>query len=481
MIDIRADSIIYQSQIYYRDLVNSLVRKKGLGKALDSQWEKADLIGNYLESLNYIDRLTEDTDITNVNFILECLIKLCELNQYPVGSPIVASPTPAVLVGIQGPAGAKGNPGAAGTTGLATDFSVISTSISTIIDSFDISDAYAARWDYWVKEAGGAQRVSSILGHWLADGSYDLADQGADDLDGDTSGIEFDISITGTTVQLIATITSGTWNIIGTRYFIPNNGNGSGPISDVLPDGTVFIGNNLNVATSRTISGAFTITNLGVASLTPGIIVNADINTSAAIATTKLAALTPNIIPITNGSGFLTSSALSPTTLGYVDIGSSLTGLLNTKLTDPTTTVGDLIIRNGANTIDRLSIGSAGQVLTVSGGVPTWQDPAGTLNTVVVDIGDWDMDTTSFVTITHGIADYKKIRSITVVIRDDSDTDYRPLLINSFLTGANNGGSINQISSTTINISRINSGFYDDPAYNSTGYNRGWITIMYSN
>jgi hypothetical protein len=41
-------------------------------------------------------------------------------------------------------------------------------------------------------------------------------------------------------------------------------------------------------------------------------------------------------------------------------------------LTDPTTTTGDLIYRASGGTLSRLEIGSAGQVLTVAGGLPSW-------------------------------------------------------------------------------------------------------------
>lgn len=41
------------------------------------------------------------------------------------------------------------------------------------------------------------------------------------------------------------------------------------------------------------------------------------------------------------------------------------------------TTTGDTIYASGASTPARLGIGSTGQVLTVSGGVPTWAAPAG--------------------------------------------------------------------------------------------------------
>lgn len=49
-----------------------------------------------------------------------------------------------------------------------------------------------------------------------------------------------------------------------------------------------------------------------------------------------------------------------------------------TKNLNPETTLGDIAYRSStANVKTRLGIGSTGQVLTVSGGVPTWATPAG--------------------------------------------------------------------------------------------------------
>jgi|DEB3_MinimDraft_2_1074329.scaffolds.fasta_scaffold00056_11 hypothetical protein len=48
------------------------------------------------------------------------------------------------------------------------------------------------------------------------------------------------------------------------------------------------------------------------------------------------------------------------------------------KALNPETTLGDIAYRSStANTNTRLAIGTTGQVLTVSGGVPTWASPAG--------------------------------------------------------------------------------------------------------
>ena len=49
-----------------------------------------------------------------------------------------------------------------------------------------------------------------------------------------------------------------------------------------------------------------------------------------------------------------------------------------TKNLNPSTTLGDIEYRSStANTNTRLGIGSTGQVLTVSGGVPSWASPTG--------------------------------------------------------------------------------------------------------
>jgi hypothetical protein len=49
-----------------------------------------------------------------------------------------------------------------------------------------------------------------------------------------------------------------------------------------------------------------------------------------------------------------------------------------TKALNPSTTLGDIEYRSStANTNTRLGIGTTGQILTVSGGVPAWSTPAG--------------------------------------------------------------------------------------------------------
>lgn len=89
--------------------------------------------------------------------------------------------------------------------------------------------------------------------------------------------------------------------------------------STTLTDGSIWIGNGSNVATARAISGDISISNTGVVAISAGVIVNADIKSDAAIAFSKMAALTPSLMLASDGSGFVTTVAgFSTTIAGYL-------------------------------------------------------------------------------------------------------------------------------------------------------------------
>ena len=67
----------------------------------------------------------------------------------------------------------------------------------------------------------------------------------------------------------------------------------------------------------------------GALSITSGAIVNADINSSAAIAQTKMAAMTASKAVVTDGSGFETTSSTTSTEIGYV---AGVTSAIQTQL-----------------------------------------------------------------------------------------------------------------------------------------------------
>lgn len=105
---------------------------------------------------------------------------------------------------------------------------------------------------------------------------------------------------------------------------------------------------------------------------------NAQIGTSAAIALSKLAALTASRALVSDGSGVISVSSVTSTELGYVaGVTSAIQTQLNGKMTNPMTTGGDVIYGGASGTPTRLANGSSGNVLTSSGGTsaPTWSDP----------------------------------------------------------------------------------------------------------
>jgi hypothetical protein len=148
-------------------------------------------------------------------------------------------------------------------------------------------------------------------------------------------------------------------------------------MSSALVNGHIFVGNASNIATDVAVTGDVTITNAGVTSIGAGVIVNADINASADIARYKLAALTPSRVMVTDGSGVDDVATVTAATLAFLDATSSVQTQLNSKLTGTLTTpaTGDMIRYSGGNLVN-FAVGTNGQVLTVSGGVPTWSTPS---------------------------------------------------------------------------------------------------------
>ncbi len=97
----------------------------------------------------------------------------------------------------------------------------------------------------------------------------------------------------------------------------------------------------------------------------------------------------------------------------------------------------------------------------------------------VIPIGDWDMDADNFVTVAHGL-DFTKIRSVDVIIRKDNDSGYLPLaFLGNITTGVMDGGWVLVDAVSGVTLNRRIGGNFDGGNFNSTSFNRGWITIWY--
>lgn len=94
------------------------------------------------------------------------------------------------------------------------------------------------------------------------------------------------------------------------------------------------------------------------------------------------------------------------------------------------------------------------------------------LNQTILEIGDWDMVSTQTVNVAHGLT-LADIRSISAMIRNDANTTYYAVAqyLDVFTVSAD---------STNVILWRANSSFFTSSSFDSTTYNRGWITIWHT-
>lgn len=77
------------------------------------------------------------------------------------------------------------------------------------------------------------------------------------------------------------------------------------------------------------------------------------------------------------GTGTVTSVGLSFSGMSFISVSGSPVTTSGTLTGTASGTTGDILYFSGASTISKLGIGSSGNVLTVSGGVPAWAAPSG--------------------------------------------------------------------------------------------------------
>ena len=99
------------------------------------------------------------------------------------------------------------------------------------------------------------------------------------------------------------------------------------------------------------------------------------------------------------------------------------------------------------------------------------------LSTKVIDIGDWNMDTTQQKSVTHGLT-LANIRTVEGMIRTNAGTLFAPITP-AYSPSNDMDCNIKTIGGTTIILERKFGGNFDNTNYNQTSYNRGWLKITY--
>ena len=190
--------------------------------------------------------------------------------------------------------------------------------------------------------------------------------------------------VTATEITGDVTVTSGGVTAIASNTIVNADINTAAAIDHSklasATAGRVLLGNATNVVTATTVTGDVTIDSDGVTAIGSGVIVNADINNSAAIALSKLASGTSAQVIVANATGVPTYVSLSG------DITVSNTGVVSIAADSValgTDTTGNYVGSVAAGTgISVSNTGVEGGTFTITNGGVT--SLAGTANEVAV-------------------------------------------------------------------------------------------------
>lgn len=183
------------------------------------------------------------------------------------------------------------------------------------------------------------------------------------------SGVLTSATTTATEIGYVNGVTSSIQTQLNTKVTNPLTTTGD----------MIYASNTATPATAARLSiGALnTVMNSNGSVPTWSTIVNANVSASAAIAVSKLAALTVSRAVVTDSSGFLAAATTTAAEIGFVNgVTSAIQTQLNAKTTNPLTTIGDMIYATATATPAtpvRLPRGSADEVLVMGGAsLPIW-------------------------------------------------------------------------------------------------------------
>ena len=208
----------------------------------------------------------------------------------------------------------------------------------------------------------------------------------------DPSGIENGTLYYNTTDNVVKQYVNGGWQEIPDQALTL--------LGLTLNDGNLIVGNGSNVSAAVDTAAVGDIDADATAGLTikAGVIVNADINASAAIALSKLAALTASRALQSDGSGVISASSVTSTELGYV---SGVTSAIQTQLNAKQST-SEKGQANGYASLDG------------SGKVPVAQLP----NAIMEYQGTWNASTNS-PTLADGVGSIGDVYRVSVAGTQD--------------------------------------------------------------
>ncbi len=100
----------------------------------------------------------------------------------------------------------------------------------------------------------------------------------------------------------------------------------------------------------------------------------------------------------------------------------------------------------------------------------------------ILDIGEWNMDVTDNVSVQHGLGNFKNVRLVSGVVRDDADTNYSSFYGGRIAADPDTQAWAGFVDATTLTVFRKTNGLFDSVVYDgtaSTVANRGFVFIEY--
>ena len=186
-------------------------------------------------------------------------------------------------------------------------------------------------------------------------------------------------NIAATGVMRLARVDSVTWRNAANSADLPLSVNALDQLtfngivieSDTLASANIFVGNGAGESTGVPMTGDLGIDNAGLTAIQSGVIVDGDINGSAAIALTKLAAMTASQMVVSDVSGFLV-----PSGWGFLSNNLITASEAELRFQDGTTNYISFKAPNAVTTYDLTlpdAQGAVGEVMFNDGaGVLTW-------------------------------------------------------------------------------------------------------------
>jgi hypothetical protein len=165
-----------------------------------------------------------------------------------------------------------------------------------------------------------------------------------------------------------------------------------------------------------------------------------------------------------------------------------------TKALNPSTTLGDVEYRSAtANTNTRLGIGTTGQVLTVTGGVPVWATPAGGGGMTSIASGSLSGSALSLTSISGSYknlqlvlrnADTSASCDMTLRVNNNTTGIYQRVTIYNndaaFASAAGQNATSSQLNGSTIKLERSNTAIINFEDYaNTTSYKQFMAQLSY--